>query len=103
VTDIIIVKTMDEAIGKPAETSSHRNDAINWDQEGPHAFIQWKGTNVCADVYCACGNSAHFDVDFFYAVRCAACGAVYDVEPYVRLVLGKGDTPHVHVIEDDEE
>jgi len=100
-TDIFIAKTMDEALG--IEPESKRDDNINWHPEAPYAFIQWKGTNVCADVHCVCGNSAHFDVDFFYAVKCAACGAVYDVEPFVRLVPGNGDAATEHVMEDEDE
>jgi hypothetical protein len=30
----------------------------------PHGWIQWKGTNVCMDVYCACGHHSHIDAKF---------------------------------------
>ena len=54
--------------------------------EGAHAFIQWKGTDVCADLHCACGLHAHVDNSFTYFARCSGCGRKYALEPYVRLV-----------------
>lgn len=41
--------------------------------------IQRKGTDVCMDIYCSCGQQSHFDGMFAYAVKCPACGAVYDL------------------------
>lgn len=49
-------------------------------------FIQWKGTDVCLDVHCACGHHGHFDGDFAYFVQCPACGAVYELGTQVKLV-----------------
>jgi hypothetical protein len=54
--------------------------------EGPHGWIQWKGTNVCMDVYCACGAHVHVDAEFCYQVECPHCKRVYAVGAYVRLV-----------------
>jgi hypothetical protein len=54
--------------------------------EGPHAFIQWKGTDVCADLYCDCGAQYHVDGDFMYHVKCGECGRVYALNPYVALL-----------------
>jgi len=34
---------------------------------GPHAWIQWKGTDVCMDVRCSCGNHGHVDADFAFS------------------------------------
>lgn len=40
-------------------------------------FIQWKGTDVCIDLYCPkCGRHNHFDGFFAHYVRCAGCRAV---------------------------
>lgn len=39
----------------------------------PHAFIQWKGTDVCMDFHCPCGEGGHFDGYFAYVVECPAC------------------------------
>ena len=48
--------------------------------DGPHGWIQWKGTNVCMDVHCVCGAHAHVDTDFCYFLRCDHCSRVYRVE-----------------------
>ncbi len=54
--------------------------------DGPHGWIQWKGTNVCMDLHCACGAHLHADEEFFYSVRCGHCGVTYAVSPFVKLV-----------------
>lgn len=51
----------------------------------PCAFIQWKGTDVCADYYCVCGEQFHLDVDFAYAVQCHHCGRRYEVSAMIEL------------------
>lgn len=56
------------------------------DIEGPHAWIQWKGTDVCADIHCACGVHSHLDAGFAYFVRCPGCKQVYAMGPSVPLV-----------------
>lgn len=53
--------------------------------DGPHGFIQWKGTDVCMDLYCECGCHWHIDADFAYFTRCPRCGASYKVMPFVYL------------------
>ena len=55
-------------------------------KSGPHAWIQWKGTSVCADVHCTCGHQDHVDEDFFYSWKCPECRAEYSVSGYVVLV-----------------
>lgn len=42
-------------------------------------FIQWKGTDLCADFTCDCGYDGHIDGDYAYFVRCGGCGAVYEM------------------------
>lgn len=51
----------------------------------PHAFLQWKDTNACLDVACVCGERGHVDGDSLYYIKCAACGRVFEVAPYVLL------------------
>lgn len=51
-----------------------------------HGWIQWKGTDVCMDVHCACGVQTHFDGDFFYYFECPACHAKYAVGQNVKLI-----------------
>jgi hypothetical protein len=49
-------------------------------QEGETSlFIQWKGTDACADFACRCGVFCHFDRDFLYNIKCHACGTIYRV------------------------
>lgn len=61
-------------------TKSHfekEREAVVSIEAGPYAWIQWKGTDVCADIYCECGEQTHLDDDFAYYVKCGACGRVY--------------------------
>lgn len=53
--------------------------------EGPHGWIQWKGTNICMDIRCKCGTLTHVDADFLYHVKCGACGQVYECDGHVTL------------------
>lgn len=66
--------------------------------EGPRAWIQWNGTRVCMDVYCACGARGHVDDDFTYYYRCTKCGVVYHVGAYVKLVPV---LPGEHTLDDE--
>ena len=53
--------------------------------ETPHVWIQWKGTDVCADIHCSCGELSHFDGDFMYFIRCPYCQKVWEVGTHIRL------------------
>lgn len=68
----------------------------------PHGWIQWKGTNVCMDVRCECGELTHVDEDFCYYVECGNCGEVYEVGGHVKLYKIKkedcGMAPKVSVV-----
>lgn len=56
------------------------------DFEGrPHIWVQWKGTDVCADIHCSCGEISHFDGDFFYFFKCPACGQHWQVGANVAI------------------
>jgi hypothetical protein len=59
--------------------------------EQPHAYIQWKGTDVCMDFHCDCGAHLHFDGDFAYAVKCPHCKTAWEMPSHVfprRLLPG---------------
>ena len=56
-------------------------------EDEPHGWIQWKGTDVCMDLWCKCGAQSHVDGDFFYTFKCSACGTVYGVG--ARVVLAE--------------
>lgn len=51
----------------------------------PRIYIQWKGTEVCADIYCVCGTHGHIDDWFMYYVRCKDCGQVYRVDHFIGM------------------
>lgn len=51
----------------------------------PHAWIQWKGTNVCMDIRCSCGKLSHLDCDFTYEIQCPHCKRFYAPNPHIRL------------------
>ena len=59
----------------------------------PCGWIQWKGTNVCMDIYCACGEHAHIDDDFAYFLRMPCCGRLYAVGQNVRLYEVNAENP----------
>jgi len=48
-------------------------------------LIQWKGTDVCMDIYCKCGQHSHIDGFFASRVRCPACGTVYKCSNEIQL------------------
>ncbi len=52
----------------------------------PNAWIQWKGTEVCMDVYCICGEQFHIDADFAYSVKCLKCGRSYACNGHIELI-----------------
>ena len=52
----------------------------------PHGWIQWKGTDVCMDVRCKCGEYSHIDADFAYYVKCPKCGTVYFCNGHIEFI-----------------
>lgn len=48
-------------------------------------FIQWKGTDLCMDFSCECGEHNHYDGYFAYYVKCAGCGQVYEMDTKVKM------------------
>ena len=57
-----------------------KDDAFSFSKvPDPHAFVQWKGTDVCMDFHCDCGAHCHFDGMFAYAVKCQHCGAEWEM------------------------
>jgi hypothetical protein len=41
--------------------------------------VQWKGTDICMDLYCACGEQSHADGFTFGFVQCPHCERVYQL------------------------
>jgi hypothetical protein len=68
-----------------------QNEKEAWDVQEtydgvPHGWIQWKGTDVCMDVYCHCGANFHVDGDFAYNVKCPFCGRAYSCNGHIELI-----------------
>lgn len=57
----------------------------------PHIWIQWKGTDVCCDIRCACGARLHFDGDFMYFIKCPECGQHWEIGTHVRMYPVEAD------------
>jgi hypothetical protein len=51
----------------------------------PHGWIQWKGTDVCIDLYCECGEHCHYDGDFLYFFICPQCDRLWEVGTHVPI------------------
>lgn len=52
----------------------------------PYGWIQWKGTDVCMDMYCKCGYHGHMDTDFLYHYECPKCKTKYAVGQNIKLI-----------------
>lgn len=52
----------------------------------PRGWIQFKGTNLCMDVHCRCGELTHIDGEFIYFLKCTACGTVYELNGNIELI-----------------
>lgn len=55
-------------------------------KDKPHGWIQWKGTDVCMDIHCKCGELSHVDASFTYNVKCPSCGTVYMCNGHIELI-----------------
>lgn len=75
---------------KYPEITKWPDQPLEYDKDIPgtgtgHGWIQWKGTDVCMDVYCTCGAHGHLDTDFAYFYKCLHCGDTFAVGQTVRL------------------
>jgi len=73
-------------MGKTAPTSEAAWDIQERRTDQPHGWVQWKGTDVCMDVHCACGGMSHVDADFVYHVKCPYCGRVYFCNGHIEFI-----------------
>ena len=55
------------------------------EMKNPSLFIQWKGTDLCADFYCICGVASHICGFFAYRIRCASCRRVFETPHTISL------------------
>jgi hypothetical protein len=84
---------------------SHLDIEIPLFADKPHVWIQWKGTDVCCDILCSCGNASHYDGYFLYFFRCP-CGKVWEVGTFVSIYEvtdGRADGACVQEVESDDD
>lgn len=67
-------------------------------------YIQWKGTDLCMDMYCPnCGKHSHFDGFNAYVVKCPHCGGYFQMAEEIKITpLGKRRPENKLVLEADE-
>lgn len=82
----------------PAEGATDARSFDLGDHADTHAFIQWKGTDVCMDFRCECGVSGHFDGHFAYVVRCPQCGTLWEMPPILLPRRYAGDIAHAVIV-----
>lgn len=69
-----------------------------------HAFIQWKGTDVCMDFRCDCGAEPHIDGYFAHNIKCHKCGTLWQMPIFLfpRKVVGEPEGPVFEAPEDED-
>lgn len=55
-----------------------------FDKDVPIGWIQHKGSNLCMDIHCECGELHHIDSSFCYEIV-TPCGRMYSVGATVPL------------------
>lgn len=63
----------------------------DYSEKTAQGWIQWKGTNLCMDFHCVCGELTHVDDDFTYLLRCSKCKRVYWPQAWVNMVELTGE------------
>lgn len=74
---------IDRVIAKTTEDAWNLQDLR---EDEPHGWIQWKGTDVCMDLHCVCGELSHVDGTFVYHVKCPNCQRVYFCNGHIQLI-----------------
>ena len=82
----VVMSASSTTTGKKAVTTKDAWDMQDMKKDLPHGWIQWKGTDVCMDVCCACGHLSHIDADFTYHVKCPECGRVYFCNGHIEFI-----------------
>lgn len=54
-------------------------------RDKPHGWIQWKGTDVCIDLHCTCGEHLYFDGFFLYYFTCPYCDRLWEMGTYILM------------------
>lgn len=79
---------------KKCKTESEIWDIQETYEDKPHGWIQWKGTDVCMDVYCKCGAQYHIDETFAYNIKCPKCGTVYACNGHIEFIELEEEPEH---------
>ena len=68
-------------------------------------FIQWKGTDVCMDMYCPnCNHHNHYDGYFGYFIKCVNCNTVYECGTEITLTkISEPNASRLVQIQEDTE
>ncbi len=86
---------------KELESRDPEHDHPDRLKTAPCIYIQWKGTDVCADIYCRCGFQGHIDGSFLYTAKCSQCGQCYVIGDHVRMTpVESVDNPYMIEEED---
>jgi hypothetical protein len=88
-------------MNKIAETSEQAWGIQEKYKNQPHGWIQWKGTNVCMDIHCKCGDLTHVDESFAYNVKCGTCGTVYMCNGHIELIEVKNIDPTMLIVKSE--
>jgi hypothetical protein len=68
----------------------------------PEAFIQWKNTDSCIDLFCACGQQFHYDGYFAYELTCGKCGQTCELPSRVAVTPVKPTRQPIIVFDEQE-
>jgi hypothetical protein len=84
-------------------SNDDKHPSIDFEKDA-HGWIQWKGTQVCIDITCKCGESYHLDEEFMYHVKCSKCGRLYECGGNIKLYeIDPGtDLTHYFIMKNDD-
>lgn len=68
-----------------SERQSIRKTQVKPKQATYLTNIQWKGTDLCMDFNCPCGQYSHFDGITFNYIKCFKCGQNYQLSHEISI------------------
>lgn len=81
-----MIKAAKENTNMKVKTGGDAQNIQEMFKDQPNGWIQWKGTDVCIDIYCECGEQSHYDGKFMYGIKCPHCKREYHVNPHIQLI-----------------
>lgn len=74
------------------EYKSLNKEFVNFSlRSDPYGWVQFKGTELCMDVHCSCGELTHIDGMFLYFIKCGSCGRIYELNGHIQLIERTSD------------